>query len=668
MTSPIVEPLFSKDIEDKNGSALPRRRSRTVPHRQTDQSVRDTRGADLIPTPLQVTQEDEQQSERIAANPDIESSTSTSHAGNHEEEETGNAVSIYLFLLTAMVGAVVIIANQYTEDQCEGIQQTYVQWIILAGPQIAQILCFIFVGGVFAFRWGSKWCTSTTRTARPRYTTWDKARPDVVAQNLLSSVQKPGLLTTVVVMVIYCLFAVAATLNYVIDLVVVGNCLSTNETFAINTKEDLREISGRSAIGIVLIFCTFNFFFFGLALKQFRNTGKLTTAFLGGILVTHVLIWVSSFIQEASEDDDIFKWLKECKNLTIEGSCKSEQDYFSIWKPWLYPIVVEYSLITVSLTLKLWHEEREDHANIRKLHVMDREDKRAWHHYSNVGIAVAIFVTLPFIAAYMISSGLTVHWQPGPHGRHDQNSANSVISAFLWTSIVTSLLLITCFLFILVITARARKCRAVLALEDYLTIITGISVQMIAMAIFTSNMFVLSGDKGSTAFPPGAHPRLSSAMAVFDFVQGILQTLVFIYLKAIRLNTVSDNRQRLGIMLCVSVGAGLDLVLFFWATLFEGHMSSSIHASQVNVFGISTWRSFIVPLYPLVVFYRLHCFWAFVRFIEMIRMSTDRKMRFWTAMRQEWEKKETDKNGQTCSPGSQDNRTERQHNGTTELN
>jgi hypothetical protein len=555
-------------------------------------------------------------------------------------------------MLAAMVGAVVIIANQYTIDPCEGIQQTYVQWIILSGPQIAQILAFMFVGGVFTF----KWCTSSTSTTQPRNTSWDRAKPDVVAQSLLNRVQKPGALTTVSIMVIYCLFAVGAILNYVIDLVVVGTCLSSNETLALvnDTAKDLRGIAGHSAIGIVLIFCTFNFFFFGLALKQFHNTGKLTTAFLGGILVSHVLIWVSSFIQEASEDDDIFKWLKECKNLTIEGNCESERNYFSFWKQWLYSITVEYSLITVSLTLKLWNQENENHVNISELQTMNKEDKRVWHYYSNVGIAIAIFVSLPIIAAYMISSGLTVHWQPGSHESESKisNSANGAISSFLWTNVVTSMFLVICFLVMLVITAHAPKCRTVLALEDYLTIFTGISVQMIAMAIFTSDMFVLSGDKGSPTFPPGSHTRLSSVMAVFDFIQGIFQTLVFIYLKAIRLRTISDNRQRLAIMLCVSIGAGLDLILFFWATVFEGHMSLSIHASQVNVFGNSTWRRFIVPLYPLAIFYRLHCFWAFIRFIEMIRMSTDRKMRYWAELRQKWEQQERDSNGQTQPPGN----------------
>jgi hypothetical protein len=263
---------------------------------------------------------------------------------------------------------------------------------------------------------------------------------------------------------------------------------------------------------------------------------------------------------------------------------------------------------------------------------MNKEDKRVWHYYSNVGIAIAIFVSLPIIAAYMISSGLTVHWQLEPHGFNDPNSVISASFAFLWVRVVTSLLLIICFLIILVITAHARKCHAVLALEDYLTIFTGISAQMIAMAIFTSNMFVLYKDKGTVSVPPSTHTHLSSVMAVFDFIQGILQTLVFIYLKAIRLKTLSDNRQRLFIMLCVSTGAGLDLILFFWATVFEGQMSPSIYDCQVSVFGKPTWHSFIMPLYPLAIFYRLHCFWAFIRFIEMIRMSTDRKMRFWTEM------------------------------------
>lgn len=435
-------------------------------------------------------------------------------------------------------------------------------------------------------------------------------------------------------MIIYLLFGVAATINYLVDVVVIGYCLHSNETLATNDSlQVIRNISVRSTISIILIFCTFVFFFWGLAFKQFRNTNKFTTAFLGGILVTHMIMWVNSFVRETSEDNNVFEWMEQCIEVHPQGSCKAERDYFSEWKPWLYPNVVEYCLITGSLTLRLWKTDHKDNPIIREIQHTKREDKRAWHYYSNVGIGISGLVTLPVIAAHLTVAGLIVHWQSPPH--EDKYSLSGAVTAFLSINLSTSLLLITCFLVILQTTRRTGKRRSTLELEDYLTIVTGISVQIIAVFIFVTDMFTLAGDREDESSPFFTHVRLSSAKSFFDFFQGILQTLVFVYLKTFQVKKISNNMQRLVIMLCVSISAGINLILFLWATVFEGQVSQSVYASQVNVFGESTWHSIIVPLYPLVVFYRFHCFWAFIRFIEMIRQSTTRKMRHWSEMQQD---------------------------------
>lgn len=79
-----------------------------------------------------------EEDERLESDTDLQAD----NAGRGDGEETpesGNVVSIYVFSLLAVVGAVLIVANRFTEDYCAGIQQQYMQWII-AGPQIVQIL------------------------------------------------------------------------------------------------------------------------------------------------------------------------------------------------------------------------------------------------------------------------------------------------------------------------------------------------------------------------------------------------------------------------------------------------------------------------------------------------------------------------------------------------
>jgi hypothetical protein len=549
----------------------------------------------------------------------------TDEINKEGKEEQRNFVSIYWSTVFAVIGAVVIFANRSTKEQCFGIQESYIHLIVLASPQALLLSWFILVG-VIVLRLRNARPTAKNYT-RSRTVTWSDnvGKLKQIVADLRNKAQQPGNLAKSILMFIYFLFAAVAFVSYMLDVIVVGICLSesSNHTLAINhSRLGIDGIMGRSISSMALIWSSFIFFILVICLKQFQNPNKIRTFTLGLLLVVHILMWINSFIQEASEVDNVFHWLENCTNLHPQGKCESERNYVKMFKPWLYSSVVEYCLITVSLTLRVWQSDHTSNFSVTDLEKEERSDKRKWHDYAKIGMWWGIFIGLPVFAGYMIVSSLVVHWQSPPH--QDKYSLNRAVIAFLSLGIGTDILLIVCFAVMFWAIRGTDKRSSSLEIEDYLTVTTGFSVQIIAVLIAVSDMFSL------VERPFHAYSVLSLIKAVLDLLQGTLQTLMFASLKTISVKGIpKEGRKRQLFIIAVSIIAAINLILFLWSTVFEGHISSSIYPNQVDVFGKSKWRAILVPLYPLAIFYRFHCFWSFLRFVEMMKLTTSRKFRHW---------------------------------------
>jgi hypothetical protein len=529
-----------------------------------------------------------------------------------ESEDKENFVSIYVSTLIALAGAVVIFANRFTKEECFGIQEGFVHLAIVAGPQA--LLIFLFVVGAAVVLIIRKFCAKERNEDR-RSLTGHANQIESVA------VDHPTIVERLVFVIVYTLLAAATFISYFVDTIVVGRCISFNDTIAANNSMfGIKSILVRSITSSAIVWFCWFFFLFALFRKAFQKPSWKRTVVLGGLLVVHTLMWISSFIQEASEVNNIFYWIENCTEWYPRGHCMLERNYFRNWKPWLYPSVVEYCLVTVSMTLRLWHSGHRfsgSYSNILELEQEEQSVKQEWKEHTSRGKVVGISLGVFILSGYIAASSLMVHWQSPPN--EDKDALSATVVVFLYLSIVTDLLFIACFLVTFWVTRDVGKCRMSLEVEDYLTLATGLSVQIIASLIITSDSFNVFQK------PVNIKIILSLIKESLDFIQGILQTLMFVLLKRVRVKNIPNYPcKRPLFFMAISISMAISLIFCLWSIIFEGQVSNSIYSNQVDVFGASRWRTILVILYPLAIFYQLHCFWSFLRFIEMVR-STGRR-------------------------------------------
>ena len=92
------------------------------------------------------------------------------------------------------------------------------------------------------------------------------------------------------------------------------------------------------------------------------TNGLLYPVLLAFTILVYLLIWFNTFSSEATKDDDPLEWERQCLNqkgfykTLPSGQCKDSVHTITLMKTWLYPMTVEYALITVAICFDLWGE------------------------------------------------------------------------------------------------------------------------------------------------------------------------------------------------------------------------------------------------------------------------------------------------------------------------
>jgi hypothetical protein len=503
-------------------------------------------------------------------------------------EDKGNFVSIYVSVLFALCGAVVIFATRFTKEERFGIQEGFVNLVILAGPQT-----LLFVVGVVVV------------LLRPK----EKRRTTTGDDN-----KTTGKFECLVFFVTYTLFAVVAIISYTMDAIVVQHCIASNHN---DSVFGITSILVRSITSNAMVWFSWLFFMFAICRKQFQNSSGQRTVILGGLLVVHTLMWISSFIQEASELNNTFYWLENCTEWHPEQKCKSDRNNFKELKQWLYPCVVEYCLFSVSMTLRMWHSDHKLSCSYSNISELEQEGQpvRQECHASRKLLWAGIVFSAPIFVGYIVVPSLIVNWQCPLNDIEDKDSLSTTVVVYLILSIVTDILFIVCFLVTSCASRGIGKIPMSLELEDYLTLATGFSVQIIAAMTITSDSF------NAHLKPSNIKIILSLIKASLDLIRGSFQTVMFVRLKTVRVKDI-PNHKRPKFFIAIFISMVISFMFFLWSTTFEGHVSDSVYVNQVAVFGASRWDTILVILNPLTIFYQFQCFWTFLGFIiEMVKCT-----------------------------------------------
>ena len=579
------------------------------------------------------------------------------HRGSAEPDaRTSHVRVLYLFLSTGIFIFPIFIVQYATSNSCITVTPAVTQGLI-GSLEVVLVLGHVW----FTFRERA----SDHPADPPARDTSSDDRQQLFPVPFISeqpSKQKLSM-SRKVVLFLWVAFGIGSVVNFASDAVGLFQCLDSSSgvnVTIIHTADTYIAVEVFYDISTVFVIlsCLSMIFTIFKDRSFIPMNGLLYPVLLAFTILVYLLIWFNTFSSEATKDDDPLEWERQCLNRFYKtlpsGQCKDSVHTITLMKTWLYPMTVEYALITVAICFDLWGEYAADPCTITKpLDQMtsepassdgDRIEESSARQRSTTnlgeitvdgrprskslaaardgqfclrGFFAGLFLTAAVFILLFVFVGLS--WKDDHHS-----------FSFLVTQSTGDVMLILFLILLLLVIEQHKKKRSQsthvhLEIEEMITIISGMAVPAISMFIAISGLLyphyiaenpVNNGSQPNAlkvpeenltvaeSIVPSHVMAASVASAFIQAVEGTLQTFVMLELAA--KHKSAGTKWPLTLEVAVHVITLLNFTFFFCGLVYNARSDAPIYKIQSEVYGETTWHHLLTVVFPLVIFYRFH--------------------------------------------------------------